>query len=355
MSRLNFQIALLIAVMSWAASAQTAEVSVSTRYVPNLSLFSTPKDGKNKPDKASAEVTSPLPLGTRSIWLALSVFDSRWEPVAGLKADEVEITIDGEKRKILEFESATDKVEKVFVIDMSPSTAFDLKDIQSFVEEAIDKLPPNQKITIWKFDAKPQMRVESSVDRVAIRKAIRKLRMDGGTSLYDTVSQLCSGKGAETARPRMVFIVTDGVDTTSRKTTTVESLTQSNECGDVFFPVYLDTYQHHASLNKNPPRPLAGIPGLTPILNAPPIRKEDFDRGRYYLTALLNMSGGRAFIFPSVKTEIGEFSARVAEAGLSFYMVRVEVDGAKPTLDVQASVKRPRLNVLTRSVMKLSR
>jgi hypothetical protein len=355
MRRTYFAVGLIIGILSASLSAQTAEVSVSNRYVPDLSLFSTPKKRKPKPDKARAESSSRGQSGSKSIWLALSVFDNHWEPVTGLKADEVEIAIDGENGKVIEFDSGADKIETVFVVDMSPSTAFEVDDIQSLVEKVIDKLPPTQKITIWKFDAKPQLLLESSVDRVAVRKAIKKLRMNSGTSLYDTVSELCSRKSAEPERPRMIFLVTDGVDTTSNKITAVESLTQSNECGDVFFPVYLDTYQYHADRVKNLPRTFANIPGLIPGLNANPIRKEDFDLGRHYLTSLLNMSGGRAFLLPLAKAELDEFSSRVAAARLSFYSIRVELDSRRAEMDVQASVKRPNLNVLTRSVVKTSR
>ena len=49
MRRTYFAVGLIIGILSASLSAQTAEVSVSNRYVPDLSLFSTPKKRKPLP------------------------------------------------------------------------------------------------------------------------------------------------------------------------------------------------------------------------------------------------------------------------------------------------------------------
>lgn len=361
MNRLIFPLIVFVfvALIPSAVSAQAADpagVSVSSAYVPDLSMFPKPKERNKKQASKAQSATVPSSPEDRPVWLPLTVLNERWDAVADIRPREIEILINGEKQDILEFEFNSDESETVFVVDMSPSSAVNVDDIQFFLETVIAKLPTSQRVTIWKFDAKPQILVEGSIDRAAIKKAIGKLEMNGGTSLYDTIDRLCRDKKQDSYRPRAVFFISDGVDTTSKDANGSSSLLRTNACNDVYFPIYLDTYQYHADRLKNSPRPITNIPGINSVLNAQqPIRKEDFDLGRQYLTMLLKMSGGRAFIFPTSKAEIETVATNVAATAQRSYAIRVKTGPRKPAMTVQVSVRRPNLKVLTKSVFEAAK
>lgn len=339
------------------AEAQVSE-SRSGIYTPDFEKFKTEKprkvEKKKKKDVVSVEATQPVSTtnGVESeFWLRFQIRDANLKFVGDVSQAEIRILIDGISREIGEMRVSPNDGEVVFVLDMSPSSAIQAREIRSFVEETVERLPNTRPISIWKFDGEYKILLDRSLNRRDIAKSLGKITYRDGTSLYDTVRQLCLQKTG-LSEPRMIVLLSDGVDTTSQNSNAVTSLNYTNRCNDAYYPVYLDTYTAMTAASAaNPPRIIARIPGVGPVWSGPQIEGEQ-ERGREYLNALLSMTGGVGSIFPQRASDISSSAANLTQKLAEHYIVRLK--GTRPLVQskVQLVVNRPNLMLYTQSILE---
>lgn len=348
---------LLVFVVSAIANPQISE-SRSGIYTPDLEKFKSEKPRKveKKKNKKADAVTSISPASRTNIaetefWLRLQIRDANLKFVGNISQAEIRVLVDGVSREIDGISPSPNDSEIVFVLDMSPSSAIQEREIRSFVQEAVERLPKTHPISIWKFDSEYKVLLDRSLERRDVEKSLGKITYRTGTSLYDTVRQLCITK-ASLSKPRTIVLLSDGVDTTSQKSNAITSLNYSNQCNDAYYPVYLDTYTAMTAASAaNPPRIIARIPGVGPVWSGPQIDGEQ-EKGREYLNALLSMTGGAGSIFPQRSSDISSSATQLAQKLTEHYFIKLK--GAKPLVKskVQVVVNKPNLMLYTQSVIE---
>jgi hypothetical protein len=165
--------------------------------------------------------------------------------------------------------------------------------------------------------------------------------MGDGTSLYSAVHALYEKVLPMIQGRKVIILMTDGVDTTSRSSTFANSLAEVEKHDVTIYPVHFDSFGDHARQTKGRIDPWV----LQALGNrALGTSKAENNRGSMYLSDLAATSGGRMFSsenigagIPSLTTELASryyATITVPRNGLSSRQIRVRVN--HPSLAVFA-------------------
>lgn len=292
-----------------------------------------PKDSKKKKkkaDKTSAKVSASSNRPT-SITFPISVFDSKGNVFSGLKKADLEVFLSDKEQDVVSVVPAEEPLDIILLVDTSPSTENDLDDKRNFLFGLIKEFRPLDRLTLVTFSQRIRLLLDSSTDRNAAQKLIRKLEYDNGTSFYDAVDSLdVIRKNDKADKPPVVILLTDGVDTTSRKSNYRESLTAAQRIFATFYPIYVDNEGAALDAYRNlPVRPIdpSGqiiIPRESISLND--IIK-DYEEAKYYLEDISNLTGGKPFVFKKDKDLISKLCNDIR----SKYFVTIKMPESKGT------------------------
>jgi len=139
-----------------------------------------------------------------------------------------------------------------------------------------------------------------------------------------------------------LVILTDGVDTTSRKASYESSLIAAEKGNMPVFPIYLDTF---VPQGKN----AAPLNSLFPPVQM--IGKEEYEKGRLYLTDLIRLSGGRAIFAGEVLSGKSKALDNLSSDLVSRYYVTFKLsklDKATNAKKLKIRVNSPNLTVLAK-------
>lgn len=315
------------------------------------------KKKKNEKSEKRAEANAaPTPSPT-TVCLPLSVYNAAGQFVPDISAGELEVFFDDVRVEIKKLKGPESPSEIVLLVDTSPSLLYSLENVQKFLNLIVSQFRADDRVTVAGFDGRFIVILDSSTDRNAIGKAFKKLKFDSGTALYEAIDQVTSGLGAPIdLEGKRVFLITDGVDTTSRKSSLGRSLANTLKSNAVYFPIYLDSFAENEKAQKKTARVIANIPGLGPVFNSQPIFAEDYALGREYLTNLLRITGGLAFMFPANDAEASDVAKKAALAARSRYSIIIDRGKLPDSIEpkrLRVRINRPGLSVLTKSSIAL--
>jgi Ca-activated chloride channel family protein len=140
-------------------------------------------------------------------------------PVGGLEKDAFKVTVDDKPQQIAVFERFTEQPLSVAVLlDISGSTAKEMEYQSAAVTRFLNALfssgNPLDTASLFAFNWQVQQAVDYTRRPERFTRALRKLRAEAGTALYDAV--FLAARDIEDREGRHVLIVvTDGGDTVS--------------------------------------------------------------------------------------------------------------------------------------------
>ena len=136
-----------------------------------------------------AEDDEVLRIETNLITIPVSVFDRNGLYIPGLRQSDFKIFEDGVEQEIAYFGTTDKPFTVVLLIDVSPSTAYRIEDIQRGAAAFVAQLEPQDSVIVMEFDHNVRVLAELTKDREKIYKAIRKADFGDGTSLYNAVDE----------------------------------------------------------------------------------------------------------------------------------------------------------------------
>lgn len=149
-----------------------------------------------------------------------TVKDEHGAPIGGLNKEDFTILDGGVVRPVTVFERRTDRPLSVtLMIDASLSTAVEIDQervsARTFVENLLrEGSHPRDRVAVLKFSAYVDLLAEFTRSLPRITRALRSVRPESGTSMYDAIL-LASEELAGREGRRVMIIITDGGDTTS--------------------------------------------------------------------------------------------------------------------------------------------
>lgn len=178
---------------------------------------------------------------TNLVTMPVSVLDRDGRFIGGLQQRDFQIFENGVQQKVEYFQTVEQPFTVILLIDVSPSTQFQIDEIQDAAIAFVNQLRPGDKVQVISFDERVQILSPVTNDRRVLRDAILRTEFGDGTSLYDAVDFVVQRQLRQIQGRKAVVLFTDGVDTTSRRTNYQSTLREVEENEALFYPIRYDT------------------------------------------------------------------------------------------------------------------
>jgi Ca-activated chloride channel homolog len=367
--------AVILGALVVGASGQTSTATrprvVPTATPPSLGndhSRSQPQSGppvligdRNKPTAITA-ATPPaddnevIKVETNLVTMPVSVLDRDGRFISGLRQNDFKIFEDGVEQKLDYFQSVEQPFTVILLIDVSPSTQFKIDEIENAAIAFIDQLRPGDKVMVIAFDQHVQVLSPVTGDRNQLRNAVREAEFGDGTSLYEAVDYVIDEQLRRIQGRKAVVLFTDGVDTTSRRSSYESTLSATEEVDALFYTIRYDTAQdmYGGGGGGRYPGRRGGNVTFGDILGAilsggnvnigPGGRRgggksAEYEKGRTYLEGLAVNSGGRMFEASTLYNVTAAFSGIAEELrrqySLGYYPEKVGNVGERRQIKIR--------------------
>lgn len=239
------------------------------------------EDKSSKTPQTVADEEETITVETNLVTIPVSVFDRNGLYIPNLQQSDFKIFENGEAQEIAYFGTTDKPFTVVLLLDTSLSTEYKIEEIQNSAIAFTNQLKPQDKVIVIEFDGNVNVLSEITNDRTKLHKAIRKADFGFGTSLYDSVDYTFRRVLNKIEGRKAIVLFTDGVDTTSDKSTYDDTVYQAQETDVMIFPIYYYTLPNQ--------RPTYG--NIIIRENTP----EEYAVGKKYLDDLALSTGGRVF------------------------------------------------------------
>ncbi|MEJ7848029.1 MAG: VWA domain-containing protein [Pyrinomonadaceae bacterium] len=312
-----------------------------------------------------------IKVDTGLVSIPVRVMDRKNRFIGGLVQQSFKIFENDTEQEIAYFSNESQPFTVALVLDMSYSTTFKITDIQNAAIAFIAQLRPEDKVLVISFDEETHMLCEATTDRKVIYNAIRQTKIATGTSLYEAVATTMNERLRSIEGRKAMVLFTDGVDTTSRTSHSMENLRDAMELDALIYPIRYDTFADVQAM-KN--KPVINFPGTTPK-STPPAMPENNpfpfpmpgtgpmigtpgDKGttakeyadaEEYLNQLADRTGGRIYAAGTLGNLTSAFS-RIASELREFYSIGYyPKDEVKPGDTRKIKVRVKQENVVVRA------
>ena len=221
--------------------------SSSTRRPPVLANDSRvrPQDPTAAPTPPVSEEDEVVRVETNLVTMPVSVIDRDGRFISGLQQKDFQIFENGVEQKVGYFQSVEQPFTVILMIDVSPSTAFQIDEIQEGAISFINQLRPADRVMVMSFDETVHILSRPTNDRRQLRNAIYQAQFGEGTSIYDAVDYAINRELANIQGRKAVVIFTDGVDTTSRRANYQSTIADVEEVDALFYPIRYNTQRNN--------------------------------------------------------------------------------------------------------------
>jgi len=192
---------------------------------------------KDKPDDSDEVVR----VQTNLVTMPVSVLDRDGRFISGLRQNDFQIFENNVPQKVEYFASVETPFTVVMLIDVSPSTQWQIEDIQNAAITFVDQLRPSDKVMVIAFDERVHVLSRPTNNRMELRNAIRRAEMGDGTGLYEAVDFAINQQLSQIQGRKAVVLFTDGVDTTSRHASFKSTVADVEEADGMFYTIRYDT------------------------------------------------------------------------------------------------------------------
>ena len=146
-----------------------------------------------------------------------TVTDSQGRFVPGLRMEDFEVYEDGKLQKISQFDSERVPVSLGIVFDSSGSMDGEkMTNAQGAVRRFLDELlGPQDEVFLIRFDSRVSVLSDWTDNRAAVSRTVRSIKPNGGTALYDAMSDAVPLGEQGTRRKKALVLISDGNDSDS--------------------------------------------------------------------------------------------------------------------------------------------
>ncbi|HEX8492652.1 MAG TPA: VWA domain-containing protein [Pyrinomonadaceae bacterium] len=153
-----------------------------------------------------------ISVSTTEVLLPVTVRDAGGRLITDLTRNDFRVFEDGREQPLSELAIRQVPVDVVLMIDSSSSAAANLEDFRRAVEGFAEKLAPDDRISLIKFDDRIELLQDWTQSRVQLRRSLRRI-VPGIFTLFNDALLLAAREQLSKARGRHAIIVlTDGID-----------------------------------------------------------------------------------------------------------------------------------------------
>jgi VWFA-related protein len=153
-----------------------------------------------------------ISVSTTEVLLPVTVRDNAGNLVTGLKREDFRIFDDGREQPLTDLELRQVPVDVVLMVDASSSVASNLEDFRRAVEEFAERLAPEDRISLVKFDDRVELLQDWTQSRVQLRRSLRRISPGVFTRFYDALMLSAREQFQNPQRRHAIVVLTDGID-----------------------------------------------------------------------------------------------------------------------------------------------
>jgi len=229
-----------IALCTEIASARAVEVTQARRVRPGQRPV--PPDAEKSPIPLPQEPTSPEVISLHSdlVLVTVSVLGPRGEWLTGLGPEDFEILEDGVPQQIAFFSGeAALPLRLIVLLD----TSLSVKNRLEFEKQAVVRffrsvMRPRDLAALISVSTEPVLRQSFTGEIAQLVNAVRGLKAEGATALYDALVMAADYLAPIEGR-RAIVLLSDGRDTVSRATLG-QALRRVHEVGATVYAINVD-------------------------------------------------------------------------------------------------------------------
>ena len=164
-------------------------------------------------------MAAQLKVDVALVNVVATVTDETGHYVSDLTADDLIVEEDGKPQKIVHFTQSNDlPVSMGIVLDTSGSMERKIGTATTAVERFIRTVHQDDDIFLMTFSNRPEMLQDFTDDRDRLARALRRVRVSGGTALYDALDLSLRKIKHGIHDKKAILLLTDGEDTSSEMT-----------------------------------------------------------------------------------------------------------------------------------------
>lgn len=185
------------------------------RKKPELNPKPEPKPEKPKHIEGMPQATFRVQSALVDVDVSVVTKDGMFVP--GLKQGNFKIYEDGTEQKVTHFAQTEKPITAVLLVEFAANSYYFINDMLNAAYTFTDTLKKEDYVAVVSFDMKPQMIVDFTHDKNAVRGALNQLRIPGFSetnvfdALYDTIDRLERVEGH-----KYIILISSGVDTFSK-------------------------------------------------------------------------------------------------------------------------------------------
>ncbi|HMV46403.1 MAG TPA: VWA domain-containing protein [Blastocatellia bacterium] len=168
----------------------------------------------------------------------------------GLERSDFIVREDGARQKIEDFSSTEAPFNVALLIDTSRSTQNKLGAIRKAASAFIKQLQPNDRVMIVTFDEQVRFVSDFTSDRAELQRAVNSVKSSYLTSLYDAIYRTITEKMVPLQGRKAIVVLTDGVDTASKKGSFENALDLVAATGIISYAIQYETRNDGGSLTR---------------------------------------------------------------------------------------------------------
>ena len=167
-----------------------------------------------------------ISVSTAEVLLPVTVRDQSGQLVTTLTRQDFHVFEDGREQPLSDLALRQVPVDVVLMVDASSSVANNLDDFRRAVEGFADKLAPDDRISLIKFDDRVELLQDWTQSRLQLRRSLRRIVPGMFTRFNDALLLAAREQLTATTRRRAVIVLTDGIDS-GRGYSTLEAALRS--------------------------------------------------------------------------------------------------------------------------------
>jgi VWFA-related protein len=153
-----------------------------------------------------------ISVSTTEVLLPVTVRDQSGTLVTGLKREDFRIFEDGREQPLTDLELRKAPVDVILMVDASSSVAGNLEDFRRAVEEFAERLAPEDRISLVKFDDRVELLQDWTQSRLQLRRSLRRINPGVFTRFYDALMLAAREQFQTGQRRHAIVVLTDGID-----------------------------------------------------------------------------------------------------------------------------------------------
>src|SRR5438874_1956442 len=164
-------------------------------------------------------IAAQLKVDVALVNVVATITDETGHYVSDLTQDDLVVYEDGQPQKISHFSQANDLPVSIGVLlDTSGSMERKIGTATTAVERFIRTVHKDDDIFLMTFSNRPEVQQDFTDDREKLARALRRVRVGGGTALYDALELSLRKIKHGNQDKKAILLLTDGEDTSSETT-----------------------------------------------------------------------------------------------------------------------------------------